>query len=169
MMVCIFGSWFTHSLSFLPLFDIFEVWEQYHVSLHWTDARQSVFITKGECLLSRKSLWHLPAPLRKSSFWLDHPLHFVLKCVCVCVFTVWLFWPTLYIMSMGQLFLCLPKILPSTRDLIALNSVPDDRRTWLSAFSSTCTIVTWDANSQVDAIWLRRRQEAKENKRKMIK
>lgn len=46
----------------------------------------------------------------------------------------------------------LPRILPSTRDLIALSSVPDARWTCLLAFSSIYSIVTWDANIQMDAV-----------------
>lgn len=38
----------------------------------------------------------------------------------------------------GELCVYLPKILPSTRDLTALNSVPEDRLTWLWASWSTC-------------------------------
>lgn len=38
----------------------------------------------------------------------------------------------------GELCIYLPKILPSTRDLTALNSMPEDRLTWLRAFWSTC-------------------------------
>lgn len=46
----------------------------------------------------------------------------------------------------------LPRILPSTRDLIAPSSVPDARWTCLLAFSSIYSIVTWDANIQMDAV-----------------
>ena len=101
-MVYTFGSWLIYGVLFIPLlFDIFEVWEWDHVSLCWTDIRQ----TPAWRYYSRRMLAHLTkcpssqlhTPLRKYSFCLDyHSLHNWNKasssfwhdesvCVCVCV------------------------------------------------------------------------------------
>lgn len=101
-MIYIFDSWLIHSLLFLLLFDILEVWGRYRVSLCWTGAwhtpgwhyyQSSMLAHLAKCPYSR-----LHTALRKHSFCLDcHSLqkwnyardffwHDESACgVCVCV------------------------------------------------------------------------------------
>lgn len=92
-------------------------------------------------------------------------------CVCVWVcaraYVIWLFCSLFMHHDQGKgHFFYLPKILPSTRDLTALNSVPDVRWTCLLAFSSSYKIVTWDANIQMEAVFFEKRTAVKGKKKK---